>query len=237
MADPGPDEPLRQRERRRLAHELHDIVSHHLANVAVRTMGGWERYEAAELRAVLGEVHEAAGAALGELRLLGRLLPGPSDGADGAAGDQDRAAALDDLCRVDSPRVAALHWRDRLRAAGLDAGCAVPPAADDLPRSVRATVVRSLEASALAQLRLAAPGARCTATVDVKPGRVVVRTTTAPPPEGLDDPAGSSAVADPEELRGLRERVVLVAGRFATDVATTPTGGPRWVVTVVVPLD
>lgn len=213
---------VRARERCRLAHELHDIVTHHLANVALRTMGRLDELGADELRAAVGEVNDAAGAALGELRLLARLLGDPPEGAAGTVAG---------LSRPVSPRAAAAAWSDRLDRAGLVTEYTVPEAADRLARSVQSTVVRTFEATAQALLRHAAAGSRCRVTVEVEPTRVVVRAATSPPPVGL-------AAGEPgPDLLALRERVDLVRGTFGVGVSTSTAGTSRWVVTVVLPLD
>lgn len=218
------DDLLRAQVRRRLAAELHDIVTHHLANVALRTMGELDLVDVRGLRAILGEVNGAAGSALVELRLLAQVLADDPEAAT-------EVGALRGLSRDVTPSAAAAAWARRLDRAGLVAAYAVPETADHLALSVQSTISRTFEATAEAALLHAAVGSRCATTVTVEPTRVLVRSATTPPPDGL------SADEPGHELRRLRERVDLTCGRFGAGVLAVPPGPPQWVVTVVVPLD
>lgn len=218
------DDPVRADERRRLALELHDVVTHHLANVALRTMGGLDLVDLGGLRLILSEVNSAAGSALVELRLLARVL---TDDREGAI----EVGTPDQLSQHVAPSDAAAAWRHRLDEAGLLAEYAVPADADHLARSVQSTIVRTFEANAEAALRHGAAVSRCSILVHLEPTQVLILSVTTPPPVDV-----SAARLDPE-LRGLRERVNLTCGHFAAEVMGAASGSPQWVVTVAVPLD
>ena len=220
--DGGHDDPVRAQERRRLAHELHDIVTHHLANVALRTMGQLDRVDPNGLRTILEQVNGAAGSALVELRLLARVLDDGPAGAGGAAPWLEQEVP---------PRAAALAWRRRLREAGMHAEYALPDTTDQLARSVQSTITRAFRATGEATLRHATAGSRCAVRVDVEANRAVVRCSTVPPP------AGSGAAELEPRLRGLRERVDLLRGHFGAGVTEPPAGAPQWCVTIILPLD
>lgn len=220
---------VRADERRRLARELNDIVAHHLANVALRTMGQLDAADLRGLQHVLADVNRATGSALVELRLLARVLEDDPDAlrpSDGVAELSSRVV----------PTAAAERWHRRLTDHGRAAGYQVPAAADLLPLSVQSTLARTLEAVGGTALVHAASGACCTLAIDVDASEVRVSSRTELPP----DRPGHQQGADQERelhrsLRGLRERVDLSHGRLEAGVQSQDRER-AWVVTVVLPL-
>jgi len=232
-ADSRTDDTVRAEERRRLARELYDIVAHHLANVALRTMG---RPPAADLEHVLADVHAAAGHALVELRLLSHVL-----------GDDPEALTpvdgVDELTSRLVPSAAAARWQRRLREHGRTAEQQVPPAADLLPLSVQSTLARTFAATGDVVLAHTGEDARCTLTVEVATTEVRVRTTTTLPPAPQDPQQGHGPQQERDleqelgrGLRGLRQRVDLSHGRLHAAVHGGADRPREWVVTVALPL-
>jgi hypothetical protein len=224
------DATVRAEERRRLARELYDIVAHHLANVALRTMGRLDTADLGGLQHVLADVNRATGSALVELRLLAHVL-------------EDDPAVLrpfDGVGELTSrlvPSAAAERWHRRLADHGRTAAYQVPVAADLLPLSVQSTLARIFEAVGETALVHAAPGACCTLAIEVGVTEVRVSSRTELP---LAPPAHQQG-GDPERelhrsLRGLRERVDLSHGRLEAAVQTQEDRKREWVVTVVLPL-
>ena len=233
-ADGRTDDTVRAEERRRLARELYDILAHHLANVALRTMG---RPATTDLEQVLADVHDAAGSALVELRLLAHVL----------GDDPDALTPVDGVSELTSrpvPSVAAAQWHRRLGEHGRTADHQVPAAADLLPLSVQSTLARTFEATGDVVLAHTGVEASSTLTVDVRATEVRVCSATTLPPVPEDSPQeqDSQQQRDLEQelgrsLRGLRQRVDLSHGRFHAAVHAAADRQREWVVTVVLPLD
>jgi signal transduction histidine kinase len=219
------DDPVRAAERLRLAHELYDIVAHHLSNVTLRTMGRLDLADLINLRHVLGDVNSATASALVELRLLAHVL---GDELNGAV----RADGIGALSQRLTPTAAATQWRRRLTQTGRLATYQVPDAADHLPLSVQTTITRTFGATAEATLRYATLDARSSTTVHIGSTSVTVRSVTTLPRAG---PAGPDELG--HGLRGLRERVDLTHGQFSAALDGSASPDPEWVVTVTLPLE
>jgi signal transduction histidine kinase len=149
-------------ERLRIARELHDVLAHNIALINVQSGVALhlldERPEHA--RPALEAVHEASGAALGELRsVLDVLRRGLDDGGPGAA-EHDAWA----------PRAPTTGLRDldglvrRTRAAGLDVALVVEGGAAGVPAGVDLAAFRIVQ-EALTNAVRHAPGARATVRV------------------------------------------------------------------------
>lgn len=205
-----------ERERARVARELHDIVAHGLSLMVLHAgaaRAGSPDAEAAVQRS-LTVVEDAGRQAMAELhRLLGMLAGGRDEAVDAMVGLAD----VDDLC-------------DRMRTAGLAVELHRDPVAA-VDRSVELSAYRVVQEALTNALRYADGGL---VTVSVRPAgddlEVVVRdrrdgSRASPPAFG----GGGRG------LRGLRERVTLFGGTFtAGDVdggwevrATLPLGGDR----------
>ncbi|WP_216609898.1 sensor histidine kinase [Cellulosimicrobium protaetiae] len=202
------------REREAVARDLHDVVGHHLAVVALHASvarealddvgrTGSEAHETAvtTARDELDLVRTSAASALADLRATVRSLRG----APGAVADQARLDRLDDLART-------------ARGAGLDVALDVDLPDDAADGSAAgATVYRVVQEGLTNVLRHAGASA------------AVVRVTLDPARDTLvvevrDDGAGASGGTSSEGfgLRGLRERVAVLGGTVTTD---SPDGG------------
>lgn len=219
------DSRLRADERRLLASELHDVVTHQLSNVSLQVMSHLESTDTDELRKVLKKVNRSTDAALTELRLLVRVLrdfPATAAAADEVA----------ELSRRLAPTQAAVGWARRLTDAGFDPVIEIPAQADRLGMTVQATITRTLNVVSDNFLRHAPPRSRCTVTLSVSPTQVMVRAASplpAPSPDGPPTLGWS--------LRGLRERVDLTGGTFSAGPSTSGGEDAEWVVVATLPHD
>lgn len=197
-------------ERVRVARDLHDVLGHHLAvvalhgNVAAEAVGRDD--DAA--RAALDQVGEATSAALRELRATVKVLRGPvpADAPRGATS----LAGLDALARP-------------ARAAGLDVvlDVHVPPGA--LDGAIDAAAFRIVQESLTNVLRHA-DARRATVSARVADGRLLLRVA--------DDGAGSAARSagsaghghgQGQGVAGMTERAALLGGRL--EARDAPGGG------------
>ncbi|MFV2177697.1 sensor histidine kinase [Actinomadura sp. LOL_016] len=202
-------------ERLRIAREMHDVVTHGMGLIAVKS--GIANHIAderpAEAREALRVIEATSREALGEMRrLLGVLREGAEPPAPGLAGLADIA--------------------DRVRAAGVRVELTVE-CPDGLPDGVGLAVHRIVQEAVTNVVRHAAP-ARC--EVAVRDDRGVVRI------EVVDDGSGGSAGSGGSGgaagrgrrgghgLVGMRERVAVYGGRFTA--GPLPGGGFRVVATL-----
>lgn len=196
-------------ERLRLAREVHDVVSHGLAGIAVQAGVGAHVADRRPEQAVaaLREIRDASRAALGELRAVLDVV------RDHEPADADTALGLHRLREV--TRVAGL--------AGLDvevrgsAGVLDPPVDRVAFRIVREAITNAVRH---------ARGAR-RVTVDLERGDVELRVRVA------DDGAAAGIDAAPGHgLRGVAEHAAALGGRAASGPG--PDGG--FVVEATLPL-
>lgn len=207
-------------ERLRLSREVHDVVSHSLSVIAVRSgvarMVADERPD--EARAALAAIETASRGALDELR---RLLsttrdPGSEGEADGArAPDLAPAASLADI-----PALV-----DRMAASGLDVTLRQhgdPP--ETLSPTLGLSAYRVVQ-EGLTNVVRHAPGARAEVTVTVTPTGVAVEVVD----DGAPGGPGAAGPVTPEGggfgLVGVRERAALFGG--TVEAGPRPGGGFR----------
>jgi signal transduction histidine kinase len=198
----------RQAERTEIARELHDLVAHHVASMALRV--GIARAVVPDLdpkvRVVLDDVHGSATTALADLRRLVGVLRDPATGGAGSH-----------LVHVDPADLpAAVNQVIDLSArAGLEVERDVDPAIATLD-SVRGLAVLRLVQEGLTNVANHAASAHTTVRVDLTGHEVHVEVTddggAAERPQPL--PGTESGYG----LAGLRERVELIGG--------TLTAGP-----------
>jgi signal transduction histidine kinase len=215
------DARLRADERRLLARELHDVVSHQLANISLQVMSHQDSVDADELRRVLRRLDRFSQSALTELRLLVRVLrddPATAPGAD----------EVGELSSRVPPTMAAADWARRLVAAGFDPDIDVPAQADRLEMTVQATVTRALDVTCDNIVKHAPARAHCSVALSLNPTQVVLRTASP-----LGPPQERTALG--WSLRGLRERVDLAGGAFTARSSTAGATDPEWVVTLTLP--
>jgi len=201
-------EVARQRERDRLAGEMHDLIGHELARVALG-VGALEVDPGldAERRAAAGRARQGVTAAAERLADVVRMLRTDADPGAGAP---------------------AIEVIEGARRAGADVEVIGDPVEPDDP-VIAATVHRVLT-EALTNAMKHAPGApvrvRVGPDTDADADALLVSVRTGPPPGGLTAAPGSGS-----GLPGLAERVRLVGGRFAAGPG--PDGG--WTVSAELP--
>jgi signal transduction histidine kinase len=199
----------RQAERTEIARELHDLVAHHVASMALRVGIAREVVPDVDprIRVVLDDVHNAATTTLTDLRRLVGVLRDPATDAAGSR-----------LVHVDPADLpAAVNQVIDLSAlAGLEVEHRVDPAIANLD-SVRGLAVLRLVQEGLTNVTNHAPGARATVRVELTGDEVHV--------EVIDDggaqerPQPLPGTESGYGLVGLRERVELIGGAL--------TAGPR----------
>lgn len=218
------DARIRADERRVLARELHDVVTHHLANASLQLMSRADVTDLDVLRKTVRRVADSVSASQTELRLLVKVL---RDDPATAAG----ANEVSELSERLSPTAAAAHWARRLIEAGFDPDIDIPAVADHLQLTVQNTLTRTIATGGQNVLDHAPARSTFTLSVHVSETQVVVRAANPAPPE-------TTAVRLGWGLRELRERVDLTGGAFSAGTSRVPGEEHRqWVVTVSVPRD
>ncbi|MER7849342.1 histidine kinase [Kitasatospora sp. NPDC096077] len=189
------------RERAQLAREMHDVVSHQVSLIAVRSGALQVGTDSAETREAARTIRKLSVATLDELRHMVTLLR--------ASGSRDTEI---------TPQPGAAQLVDLVAGSGLGARL-VGEVPDDTSPAVQRTVYRIVQ-EALTNVRKHAPGA--TATVEIHrpgPGLDVTVTNTAPTRPGLHLPSSHHG------LIGLRERAENLGGTLTS--GPTPDGGYR----------
>ncbi|WP_349258281.1 sensor histidine kinase [Stackebrandtia sp.] len=210
-------------ERARIAHDLHDIVSHNVSLMVVQASAASEilRDAPGAVTEALGAVENAGRDAMTELRHLLGLLAPPADGSEPA--DLSPQPSLDRL----SPLI------DRIAFAGLPVEVRVSGERRALPPGVDATAFRVVQEALTNALRHG-DGER--ADVSIRYGDRYLRLEVtnsgpsvlfgAPPVGGADRGAGRG-------LMGLRERVAVYGG----DLDARGRLGGGWRVRARIPLE
>ncbi|WP_078873434.1 sensor histidine kinase [Streptomyces sp. NRRL S-1868] len=187
------------RERAQLAREMHDVVSHQVSLIAVRSAALQVAAHEAEAREAAGTIRALSVDTLDELRHMVTLLR-----ASGGSGSE----------LTPQPRLADL--RRLVETSGVEAeltGC-LPP---DIGTPAQRTVYRTVQ-EALTNARKHAPGARATVELWRAEGRFGVTVVNTPPTRpGLPLPGSQQG------LLGLRERAELLDAELTT--GPTPEGG------------
>jgi signal transduction histidine kinase len=195
-------------ERTAIARELHDLVAHHLASIAVQT--GAARHALAgadpEVDQALAQVHATSRAGLGDLKHLMTVLRDPASTGVSFADADGLPAAL-----------AAVA--DRTRAAGVTLDADIDPAVTHLDSMRRLAVLRVVQEGLTNVVKHG--GRHATLTVRVRDG---VRITVTD--DGTDTKAGRPGFG----LVGMRERVELLGGRV-----TAGRHGAGWTLAAVIP--
>jgi signal transduction histidine kinase len=201
-------EQARAAERRRLAGEMHDVVTHRLSLMVLHAGALGVTSADPAVRTAAEDIRREGARALDELRdLVGVLRNGTEPGPRTLSPEQPGDPA-------------------RLVEESRSVGVVTELAVDGDPAQVSPTVARTayrLVQEALTNVRKHAPGACATVSLRYHPGGVAVsvdNTETARPPDPALAGSGSGA-----GLAGLRQRVELVGGRF--DAGPVPGGGFR----------
>ncbi|MER5335502.1 histidine kinase [Micromonospora sp. NPDC002717] len=202
-------------ERARMARELHDVIANHLSAVAIHataalSVPGLDR---AQVQSALRVIRENSVQGLAEMRQMIGLLREP-------AGIGPAVDATDETTRARLSEVDGLV--DRARAAGLTVRVTRRGEPRPLPVGVDLAAYRIVQESLTNALKHGAGEADV--LVAYEPAGVVV---------GVDNPVGAGGGAPSGAgagLIGMRERAVLLNGRFAAG----PAQG-RWRVRVELP--
>ena len=227
-------------ERARIAHDLHDIVSHNVslmvvqAGAAREVMGTMPDEASAALRAV----EDAGRGAMTDLRhLLGLLAPSPSgEDDDTETGADDRASAADLAPQPGMDRLGQLV--DRVSFAGLPVEVRISGEPRPLPQGIDVTAYRIVQEALTNALRHGDGGkAEVTVRYADHALRVEVLNTgpsvlTGGAPQG-PRPVPRHRDGTGRGLMGLRERVAVYGGDL--DARRRLGGGYR--VRARIPLD
>ncbi|MFI1377801.1 sensor histidine kinase [Embleya sp. NPDC020886] len=213
------DRQARAEERRRLAGEMHDMITHRVSLMVLQAGALRTIAERDNVRSAAEELRLTGCQALAELRELVAVLRDPDDpsptGASARGGGPTGVDVVDLI--ADS------------RAAGVPIELTVSgtPAAVDAPAAVR--TVRRVVQEALTNVHKHAPGAHVAVSIRHAAegiGVTVANTAGARPPD-VDLGTGGTG------LLGLRERVELLGGRLHAN----PDDAGGFVVDAHVPID
>jgi signal transduction histidine kinase len=188
-------------ERRRIARELHDIISHSLG-VVVLQVGAAERVlerDPARAREVLGSIRATGQEAIGEMgTLFGLLDAGPRSSRE----PQPSLAELDGLI-------------SRMREAGLSAELVIEGERRALPAALELSAFRVVQEGLTNALKHAGP-ADVRALLCYGEDRLEVEVAD-------DGTVAGNGVGSRRGLAGIRERVEIFGGRL--DAGPRPGGG------------
>ncbi|GAA3766895.1 sensor histidine kinase [Micromonospora maritima] len=204
-------------ERTAIARDLHDIVAHHVAAIALRA--GSARYAVQhtgrpeEAVLALGELRDTAGQVLDELRELLGVLRDPDAVAE-AESHVDPAQVIRDAAR-------------RVREAGLAVQVRMPEVLHRVPLVVGTTAARVVQEALTNSLKHAGPGAVVSVDVRVAGGALLIEVLDSGPvrPRTRLPTSGHG-------LRGMRERVGLLGGTLVAG----GTDGGGWRLRVRLPI-
>jgi signal transduction histidine kinase len=198
-------------ERLRLARELHDVVAHSLAIIAVHSSVGAHNAAARPQDAVtaLEAINTASRSALGELRALLAVLR--DSGAEGRA-----LPSLADLPALG----------EQATAGGVRVQTRVAGDVSAVPRAVGLSAYRIVQEAVTNAVKHAAP-ASVMADVRVTAGVAEVEVVNGP------GSAGASAGGAGAGLAGMRERVAAFGGTFTAG----PTDDGGWAVRATLPYE
>jgi signal transduction histidine kinase len=187
-----------ERERMRIARELHDIVAHTLTEINVTAAAAAEQASEGNERRALERIERSSHDAIGELRAILGVLRGPEPGTAPNA----PAPGIDDI-----PGLVT-----RARNAGLDVHLDVEGAAPDrIPDTTSLAAYRIVQES-LTNIRRHASGAGASVAVRYGPSGVTL-TVENGPRSGSNNGHGNeeSGVG----ITGMRERVIAVGGQLS----------------------
>ena len=199
---------IRAEERLRLSRDVHDVVSHSLSMIAVRS--GVARLvldeQPTEARAALSAIETASRAALEEVRQLLRQIREPASGS----GDWPVTGDIPELVRRFTDNGLDLTYRSDGPAGPGSLGAAVEMSAYRIVQEALTNVARH------------APGSRAELRVSRDNGKLTISVTddgAARRAAGRDGDAARSGSHQGLGIAGMRERVLLHGGDF--------TAGPR----------
>jgi signal transduction histidine kinase len=210
------------RERAAIARELHDVVAHHVASIALRSSIARDVLPDLDpaARTVLDEIHGAAALTLNEMRRLVTLLRLP---ADAPSTGPVAVEMLDPTELV--PELGRLV--DGVKALGLPVDLQVNGDLRGIDAGQALTMLRIAQEGLTNVLRHAGAGAVATVRIDLADSLLAMKVTDS-------DGVGPRAVGGPRGfgLVGLRERVELLGGLISSGPV-----GTGWEVSVTFRLD
>jgi signal transduction histidine kinase len=187
-------------ERSRIAHELHDIVSHRVTTMVVQAQAAHTRTEDRDLRDVLERIDESGRQALAELRdLLGVLHGDPS------VGDRRPQPGLDQIPTL----------IDEARSAGLDVRLEVDGRSLEVEAGLGLTAYRIVQ-EALTNVVKHAGAAPARVVLRYRPSEIEIVVTDCGERIGASRRPGHGLV-------GMRERVAVYGGSL--EAGATAGGG------------
>ncbi|MET8982734.1 histidine kinase [Streptomyces sp. NPDC004539] len=205
-----------ERERARIARDLHDVVTHNVSMMVIQTGAARTVLDTDPERAREALLAAEAGgrAAMAELRhAIGLLTMDMDDGAVDLA-PQPGIGQLDSLVA-------------RVRRTGVPVELSVTGVPDEVPFGIGLAAYRVVQ-EALTNTVKHATGASVTVTVAYEAGRLRVEVT-----DTGGGPSESAATGNGRGLTGLRERLAAYGGTL--DAGRRLTGGYR--VTALIPLE
>ena len=198
-------------ERLRLARELHDVVAHSLAIIALHSSVGAHNAAARpdDAVAALNAINTATRSALGELRAMLSVLR-----------DSDAAAASDTAPLPSLADMPALV--DQAVAAGVAVRVSVDGDVEAIPRAVSLSAYRIVQEALTNVVKHAGP-VDASVKIGAMPGRVDIAVSNGPPRGTPSPPTEGRPVRPGAGLAGMRERVDAFAGTL--DAHPTAEGG------------
>lgn len=186
-------------ERLRIAHELHDVVAHHISLINVQAGVALHIGEPERVYPALNVIKDASAEALTELRSLVRILR--DDVAEAPRAPASRLDSFDELI-------------ERGAHAGLEIDTRIEGQRRQLPAAVELAAYRIIQESITNVVRHAgAHSARI--TLEYHEDEFVVHVT--------DDGQGMDTPGDGSGIHGMRERATALGGNL--DVSHAPAGG------------
>ncbi|MFF1303541.1 sensor histidine kinase [Streptomyces sp. NPDC058307] len=208
-----------ERERSRIARELHDVVTHNVSMMTIQASAARKTLDAYpdQAREALQAVEAGGRAALAELRHVMGLLTMVSDGPDPAAtADLAPQPGLGQLTELTG----------RVRGTGVPVELSVTGTPAPLPAGVDLAAYRVVQ-EALTNAVKHAAGAKVTVSVEHAPGELRV---------AVEDTGGqrrTRVTGSGRGLIGLRERLALYGGTLSA--GSRPHGG--FAVLAVIPVE
>lgn len=200
-------------ERTAIARELHDLVAHHLASIAVQVGAARHALSGAHPRVdeALAQAHTTTRAGLRDLRRLMTVLRDPATTTD------EPGAAVADADGLPTALAAVV---ERTRAAGVTVDADIDPGVTRLDPMRRLAVLRVVQEGLTNVVKHAPPHAKAELAVRTSEDDVRITITND------NDPRSGNAGFG---LVGMRERIGLLGGEVAAG------GRERWTLNVTIP--
>lgn len=191
-----------ERERMRIARELHDVVAHTLTEINVQAGAAAERLGPGDARVALERIEGASHAAIGELRAILGVLRDPS-----SAEEPPRAPA---------PGIANIaELIERVRGTGLDARLQVEGGQPESISDAASLTAYRIVQESLTNARRHAPGAPVRITLRFSAGELCVAIEN-PSIVSANGERGARGVG----IVGMRERATALGGSLEAGPTT-----------------